>query len=272
METIKNMEKICIEGIALEYAYIRAADAHQTELRPVIVMLHEALGSVRMWRDFPQRLSDFCGCDVLVYSRGGYGWSDPVPPRQISYMHHEGQVVLPQLLQALEIERPVLFGHSDGSSIALICAGSTQTPLAGVVVLAPHEFVEEEALIGIREAKERYEQPDGRFRSRLGRYHADVDDVFSRWWKIWLSDAFRSWDITSCLSDIHCPVLAIQGENDEYGTLRQIDIIAEKASNVTLLALPQCGHSPHKDQPQAVLEATRDFIDRLTGSPRRNAG
>lgn len=255
-----ELKRIAVENHSLEY--IRLMPQQPRPAAPMIVMLHEGLGSVSMWRNFPQRLADATGCEVLAYSRAGYGWSDSVSPYTVNYMHHEGLVVLPELLKMLKIERPVLFGHSDGGSIALLCAGGSGLSLSGAVVLAPHVLVEEITVSGIAATGELYRNTD--FRARLGRHHADVDSVFRHWYEIWLDPAFRSWNIEDYLPRITCPVLAIQGENDEYATMTQIDRIAAAATGkVELLKLPQCGHVPHKDQPQAVLSATAAFIDRL---------
>ncbi len=251
---------IIVKSHSLEYVHLTPQQPRLAA--PMIVMLHEGLGSVSMWRNFPQRLADATGCEALAYSRAGYGWSDPVPPYTVNYMHHEGVVVLPELLKILEIERPVLFGHSDGGSIALLCAGGGGISLRGAVVLAPHVLVEDVTVAGIAATCELYRNTD--FRSRLGKYHADVDSVFRHWYEIWLDPAFRSWNIEEYLPRITCPILAIQGENDEYATMTQIDRIAAAATGeVGLLKLAQCGHVPHKDQPQAVLNATTAFIDRL---------
>jgi len=224
-----------------------------------LVMLHEGLGSTSMWRGFPQRLAEATGCRVLVYSRAGYGNSAPVPPYDIDYMHHEALVVLPELLNKFSLRRPVLFGHSDGGSIALLCAADGGVLLSGIMVLAPHVLVEDITISGIAATSDLYRTTD--LRMRLGRYHADVDEVFAHWRDIWLRPDFLGWNIEAYLSRITCPVLAIQGEDDEYATMTQIDRIAAKvAGRVELLKLGQCGHSPHKDQPQKVLEAAATFV------------
>jgi pimeloyl-ACP methyl ester carboxylesterase len=224
-----------------------------------IVLLHEGLGSVSMWRDFPRRLAQSTGASVVVYSREGYGKSSPLrAPREMRYMHDEALVVLPQLLDALEIENPVLFGHSDGASIALIYAGGSGRGVAGVIAAAPHLFVEDISVTSIAAAKVAFETTD--LRERLGRYHDDVDGVFWAWNRIWLDPAFRAWNIEDHVARVRCPVLAMQGEQDEYGTMRQIDRIAELAPDVRLLKLPQCRHSPHRDQPEQVLTAVREWL------------
>ncbi|KAA3654666.1 MAG: alpha/beta hydrolase [Proteobacteria bacterium] len=257
------MPTITLQSQTLDYRRLHAATPRAGA--PTLVFLHEGLGSISLWRDFPQRLTDAVGGDAVVYSRAGYGHSSPARlPRPVDYMHTEGLAVLPALLEALAIERPVLFGHSDGGSIALICAGGTSVPLSGSVVLAPHVMVEPITLAGIREARVRYDSTP--MRERLGRHHDDPDAVFRGWNDVWLDPAFRDWNIEHFLPGIDCPVLAIQGEDDEYATLAQIDRIASGAPDVHRLALPDCRHSPQFDQPAAVIAATVAFIDGL-GSP-----
>ena len=229
---------------------------------PAIVMLHEGLGSVALWRDFPSRLAQAAGRRVLAYSRYGYGKSDPLrDKREPSFMHTEALEALPELLRQLEIERPVLFGHSDGGSIALIHAGAARWPVTGVVVLAPHVFVEEFSLAAIRQARIAYETAD--LRDRLSRYHDDPDSAFRGWNDVWLDLRFRSWNIETYLPTMACPLLAIQGEGDEYGTMAQIDRIGAQCPTARLLKLRDCGHSPYRDQPEAVLAATAAFVATL---------
>ena len=223
-----------------------------------LVMLHEGLGSVAMWRDFPQKLADSLRLRVLVYSRQGYGQSAPLAaPRTVSYMHDEALIVLPQLLQRLHIERPLLFGHSDGGSIALIHASSN--PVRGVIALAPHVFVEDLSVKSIAAARLTYESTN--LRERLARYHTDVDGVFWGWNDIWLHPDFRGWNIEALLPNIQSPVLVIQGQQDEYGTEKQLRAIARGAGDVKLALLPNCGHSPHRDQPTQVLEVVRTWMN-----------
>ncbi len=242
---------------------VRLTPAQPQAGRPPIVMLHEGLGSVAMWRDFPQRVADVTGSEVVVYSRAGYGQSSPAQlPRPVDYMHREGLEVLPALLDVLQLSAPpVLLGHSDGGSIALLCAGGSDVRLAGVVVMAPHVMVEDVSVSSIAQAKVAYESTD--LPQRLGRYHADVDAVFWGWNDIWLHPDFRAWNIESYLPDIRVPVLAIQGHQDEYGTMAQIDRVAVQAPDVRLLKLDNCGHSAHRDQPEAVLAALVGFLDEL---------
>ncbi|ATE59242.1 alpha/beta fold hydrolase [Thauera sinica] len=256
------MKTVSINGVELEYVRLRSA--HAREGAPPIVFLHEGLGSISMWRDFPQKVADATGCEAVVYSRAGYGRSGPEPrPRTARYLHEQGLDVLPALLAKLGIERPILLGHSDGGSIALICAGGTGTPLAGIAIMAPHVMVEDISLHGIRLARQAYLDTD--LRERLGKYHAQVDAVFWAWNDVWLSPAFRDWNIEEYLPRIACPIMAIQGEDDEYGTMEQLDRIAAQARDVDLVKLADCRHSPHKDQEQAVIDAVAGFVERVAG-------
>ena len=238
--------------------------AHQVH-RPPLVFLHEGLGSVAMWRDFPARVAQATGARTLVYSRYGYGQSDLLAsPHDTDYMHREAQQALPELLDALEIDHPVLIGHSDGASIALIHAGSGNRPVAGVVALAPHVFVEDISIASIEAARDAAANTD--LLARLGRYHRDAEKTFRGWNDIWLHPDFRAWNIESYLPGIRCPVLVIQGEDDEYGTMAQVDAIASGARNspgVEVLRLADCRHSAHKDQPEAVQAAIAAFLDAL---------
>ncbi len=248
-------------GHRLEYESIDAGGSG----RPTLVLLHEGLGSVAMWRDFPHRLAHAAAARVVVYSRHGYGHSDPLAaPRSVRYMHDEAQIVLPELLDALAIVRPILVGHSDGGSIALIHAGGVRGDVAAVAAMAPHVHVEDVATASIAKAREAFGRT--RMRARLARFHRDVDGAFRGWNDIWLADDFRAWNIEACLPRIACPVLAIQGEDDEYGTMDQLDRIARSAPDVRQLRLADCRHSPHRDQPQAVLDALARFVDRVTGA------
>lgn len=258
------MKTVSINGTRLEY--VRLPSSHPREAAPAIVFLHEGLGSISMWRDFPQKVADATGCEAVVYSRAGYGRSDPATlPRAVSYMHDEGLAVLPALLDELGLDKPILLGHSDGGSISLLCAGGTDTPLAGIVVMAPHVLVEDISVTSIAQAREAYASTD--LPTRLGKHHQDVDAVFRGWNDIWLHPDFRAWNIEEYLPRIQCPVLAIQGEDDEYGTMDQIDRIAAKVKDVDLVKLADCRHSPHKDQPQAVIDAVLAFIERVVDKP-----
>lgn len=252
------MKHIEIAGLQIEVLDLPAT----LPGKPPLVLLHEGLGCITMWRDFPQQLAAATGHRVVAYSRPGYGQSDPWPEaRTPRYMHREGEVFLPAVLQALGIARPVLIGHSDGGSIALIFAGAFPQSPAGLVVMAPHEFVEEETLAGIVAARKIWDETD--WPKRLARYHRDATRVFYDWNDCWLSPAFRDWNIEAFLAKIRCPVLAMQGREDEYATLRQIEVIAEQAGDVRLTVLEACGHSPHRDQAAQVLREIKQFLVQL---------
>ena len=254
------MQTIAIQGSKLEY--VRLPSSHPRPNAPAMVFLHEGLGSVAMWRDFPQRVADATGCEAVVYSRRGYGRSDPITaPYAPRYMHDEGLKVLPDFLDQLGIVRPILFGHSDGASIALIHAGGMRRALTGVIVMAPHVLVEDISISSIAQAKIAYQTTD--LGKRLGRYHADADVAFWGWNDIWLHPDFRAWNIEKYLPTIACPLLAIQGEDDEYGTMDQIERIARQVKDADVVRLADCRHSPHKDQPEAVIAAVGDFVARV---------
>ena len=241
-------------GVRLEYARLPGAGA-----RPPIVMLHEGLGSVSMWKDFPARVADTTGHEGLVYSRQGYGRSAPLTaPRPVRFMHDEALIVLPELLDTLEVRRPILLGHSDGGSIALIHAGGSGREVAGLVLLAPHVMVEDISVASIAHARAAYARGD--FRARLARHHDDVDGAFHGWNDVWLRPDFRDWSIEEYLPRIHCPVLAIQGEEDEYGTMEQVDRIGRAIPHARILKLARCGHSAHRERAEDVLAAIRGFV------------
>ena len=245
------------EALQIETRWLRGpADA------PLVVFLHEGLGSVSMWKDFPDRLCDTGGLRGLVYSRPGYGRSTPRPHASRyapDFMHRQARVVLPALLSALAVtEPPWLFGHSDGGSIALIHAATFPDRVAGTIAVAPHLFVEQLSVDSISATRRAYETTN--LRDRLGRHHDDVDSAFWGWNDIWLDPAFRTWTIEPSLAGITGPVLAIQGIDDEYGTMAQIDGIAAALPRARLVKLPACGHSPHRDQPEAVIDASLAFI------------
>lgn len=250
---------ITIHGVRLEYVRIPASQPG----RPPLVLLHEGLGSVALWRDFPQQLAEATGAEVVVYSRRGYGRSDKLAaPNTVDYMHDEAHIVLPELLKQLQLERPVLIGHSDGGSIALIYAGSGFAPLSGLVLMAPHVFVEDITISSIAAAKVAYETTD--LGKRLGRYHDDVDHSFWGWNDIWLLPAFRHWSIEEFVPKVECPILVIQGRDDEYGTPAQLDSIKQLApAPMESALLPDCRHSPHRDQPAQTLALIADFVAKL---------
>jgi pimeloyl-ACP methyl ester carboxylesterase len=227
---------------------------------PLVVFLHEGLGSLAMWRDFPERLCAAADVRGLVYSRPGYGRSTPRDPGEfwdVDFMHRQAHEVLPALLRALGVDAPPwLFGHSDGGSIALLYAA--RHPTAGAIVLAPHIVVEDLSVASIEQARVAYEGTD--LKQRLAKYHDDPDSAFYGWNRIWLHPPFRQWSIEDEIGAIACPLLAVQGIDDEYGTLEQIRGIARRVPQTRLLELADCGHSPHKDQPAAVIDAATTFI------------
>ncbi|OYD78078.1 UNVERIFIED_ORG: pimeloyl-ACP methyl ester carboxylesterase [Burkholderia sp. CF145] len=250
------------DALDIEYRWLNAhlADA------PLAVFLHEGLGSVAMWKDWPQSVCDRLGMRGLVYSRPGYGRSTPRPHHvklPVDFMSAQARDILPASLDALDVsaeerKRMWVIGHSDGGSITLLYAAAFPDALAGAVVVAPHVFVEDISVASIAEAKTAYEQSD--LRSKLARHHDDVDSAFYGWNDVWLSDAFRSWSIVDELECIRCPLLAVQGYDDHYGTMAQIDTIAQRAPHTQLAKLDNCGHSPHRDAPQALNDAIVDFI------------
>lgn len=228
---------------------------------PTLVLLHEGLGSLGLWRDFPQKLSDATGLGAFIYSRAGYGRSDPPPlPRPVRYMHDEAGL-LPELLESADIAEPVLVGHSDGASIAIIAAGQGLSVRA-LILEAPHVFTEESGLQSIAKMRDLYARTD--LRTRLSRWHQDVDAAFHGWNGAWLHPDFRRWNIEEYLPLIQAPMLLLQGEDDEYGSLKQLEAIQRGAKGKTeRVLLPGCGHSPHKDQPQETLLAMAGFLRRV---------
>ncbi|KDB52276.1 alpha/beta hydrolase fold protein [Sphaerotilus natans subsp. natans DSM 6575] len=250
--------------VQIEWARIDAPAG--APARAPLVFLHEGLGSLSLWRDFPARLCAALGRAGWVYSRPGYGRSTPRPPDKRwspDFMHRQARELLPALLDALGVAGPcVLFGHSDGGSIALLHAAAYPERVAALVVAAPHLFVEDLTVESIRQARVAYTTTD--LRARLARHHADPDSAFFGWNDIWLDPAFRDWNLETEVARITGPVLAVQGEDDEYGTMAQIERIAalRPQQPTELLKLAACGHSPHRDQPQALIEATRAFLQR----------
>jgi len=253
------MPFVAAGGHRLEYAWFGAAD---TAARP-IVMLHEGLGSLAQWKDFPDQLAAATRRRVLAYSRYGYGASEPLAgPLGVDFMHIEALETLPELLDALEVREPVLFGHSQGASMALIHAARAHRNVAAVVAMAPLVFVESSGLDSIRQARLAFLDTD--LREKLLRYHDDVESAFWGWNDIWLNPDFATWSIEALLPEITCPVLTIQGLEDEYGTIEQINRIVSAIPHLRRLELPQVGHSPHRDQPETVLSAVRGFLASLT--------
>jgi len=248
--------------VRIEHAWI----ARERAGRPLLVFLHEGLGSVSMWRDFPQRLCDAVNARGLVYSRPGYGRSTPRAAEEawdLDFMHRQAHEVLPALFEALDLdvsrEKPWLFGHSDGGSIALLYAARWPQQLGGAIVMAPHILVEDLSISSIAKAREAYESTD--LKSKLARHHDDPDSAFRGWNDIWLHPPFRQWSIEAEIGAIACPLLAIQGVDDEYGTLEQIRGIARRVPQTRLVEIPRCGHSPHRDQPEAVIRAVREQLE-----------
>jgi len=247
-------------GVRIEHAWIGARQGAQ----PLIVFLHEGLGSLALWKDFPEALCAACGCRGLVYSRPGYGRSTPRAATEawgLDFLHRQAHQVLPAFLAALGVvDPPWLFGHSDGASIALLYAAAHPARVAGAVLLAPHVMVEDIALTNIAQARAAY--LDGDLRPRLAKYHADPDSAFWGWNDIWLHPPFKAWSIEAEIEAVRCPLLAVQGLDDEYGTLEQIHSIARRLPQTQCLALADCGHSAHRDQAAAVIKAATDFIQR----------
>ncbi|SDJ38530.1 alpha/beta fold hydrolase [Variovorax sp. OV700] len=238
---------------------------------PLIVFLHEGLGSVAMWKDFPAQLCEAAGARGLVFSRPGYGRSTPREENEIwdvDFMHRQAHEVLPALFTSLNIgndDKPWLFGHSDGGSISLLYASRFSDRVQGLVVLAPHIFVEDVTVENIEQARSAYLGTD--LPKKLGRYHDNADSAFWGWNRIWLHPPFREWNIEAELDTIRCPVLAIQGTGDGYGTMAQIRGIAARVPGCELLEISECGHSPHRDQPDRVIVATTSFIGKNRRQP-----
>lgn len=260
------MQFLSAGGHRLEYNHLHPEGLPDAaaEGRPTLVFLHEGLGSVALWKNFPAHVVAATGCPALVYSRYGYGKSDKLTEaRGVDYMHREALDVLPEVLDQLGIEAPILIGHSDGASIALIHAGSGRRPVRGVVAMAPHVFVEDITVQSIAEAKTTFQSTD--LADRLGRYHDHVVSTFRGWNDIWLHPDFRRWNIEGYLADIRCSVLVIQGEDDQYGTVAQVEAIARQVSGpVETVMLPDCVHSPHQSpQKDATIAAIVAFVGNL---------
>ena len=249
--------------VRIEHQWLRRADT----AAPLLVFLHEGLGSVSMWRDFPLALCGAMQCRGLVYSRPGYGQSTPRAADEAwgtDFLHRQAYEVLPALLRAVgvdtAIDKPWLFGHSDGGSIALLFGARFPDRVSGAIVVAPHILVEEISVASISEARTAYLQTT--LRQRLARHHGDVDSAFWGWNNVWLHPAFRAWNITAELASITCPLLAVQGVNDEYGTLEQVRGIVRLTPQCELVELADCGHSPHRDKPDRLIEAVSHFFQK----------
>ena len=228
---------------------------------PTLVMLHEGLGCVGLWGDFPEKLQKATGCGVFVFSRAGYGQSSPVKlPRPLTYMHDEARDVLPAVLDAIGFRRGLLLGHSDGASIAALYAGTHQDHrVGGLVLIAPHFFTEDIGIASIAQARRAYES--GELRQKLARWHKDVDNAFYGWNDAWLDLDFRQWDITDALGYIRVPILIVQGEEDQYGTTKQIEVAERDCyCPVEVALIPGAGHSPHRDTPEPTLKAIAEFV------------
>lgn len=253
------MFDVTVQGRRLEVFRVPGAP-HAPEL----VFLHEGLGSISLWKSFPAEVASATGCPVTAYSRYGSGNSDLLAePHPVTYMHDEALRSLPDLLSQLQIESPVLVGHSDGGSIALIYAANY--PVRGLVLLAPHVFVEDLSVASIAEAKMKFETT--KLPEKLGRHHRDPASTFWGWNNIWLHPDFRRWNIEEYLPRITCTILAIQGLDDQYGTMAQVEAIARQSSgSVEILPLAECRHSAHRDQPEAVLAAIVKFVATIRGN------
>ena len=245
-------------GHRLEYEWVGLGAVEA----PVVVMLHQGLGSLALWRDFPKAVHEATGLRVLVYSRWGYGRSDPVKafPHGRDWMHRGAKPELAELLQALGVAKPVLLGHSDGASVALLYAGLGVAPAAlGVVAMAPHVFLEKESIVSLAKARVAYEEGD--LKAKLARFHDDVDSAFYGWNVTWLAPALRDWSIVAEMAGIRCPVTLVQGESDEYGTPAQLEAIkAATGGRAEILLLENCGHSPHVDRRAQVLGAIKRHL------------
>jgi pimeloyl-ACP methyl ester carboxylesterase len=257
------MDAFTVDGVRLEYRWVGTPGDG-----PALVFLHEGLGSVSLWRDFPDRVAEATGLPALVYSRQGYGGSSPVGlPRPLDYLEREARDVLPRVLDAAGIGAAILIGHSDGASIALVHAALDEGRVLGVAALAPHSFVEDMCVEAIARVREGW---PGDLRGKLVRHHgANVDCAFHGWNDIWLTPGFKSMDLRAYLKRVRVPVLVIQGEDDEYATLAQVTEVTGRVSGpATSLVLPSCGHSPQRDQPEQVLQAVAELVSRARTHPR----
>jgi pimeloyl-ACP methyl ester carboxylesterase len=260
MSKLADQGFLNLADMRLEYRMIGPrADAAAT-----IVLLHEGLGSVEIWGGFADELAEATGVGVFTYSRAGYGRSSPAKlPRPVSFMHDEAREVLPRVLDAIEFRRGLMLGHSDGASIAAIYAGSIQDHrVRGLALMAPHFVTEEMGLAEIARAKAAFEA--GPLRAKLARLHVDPDNAFHSWCGPWLDPEFRSWDITDALAHIRVPILIVQGENDQYGTLRQVEVAREECyCPVEVAILPNARHAPYREASAETLAAVTEFANRL---------
>jgi pimeloyl-ACP methyl ester carboxylesterase len=257
-----------IDDSDLEYRMIGPAP----DQAPTIVLLHEGLGSAGLWGDFPEKLQAATNTCVFAYSRAGYGASSPVKlPRPLDYMHIEALDVLPKLLDAIGFQRGMLLGHSDGASIAAIYAGSHQDHrVQGIALMAPHFIVEDISVASIADIKRAYETSE--LKAKLTRWHRDVDNAFYGWNGAWLDPKFRDWDISEYLAYIRVPVTILQGVDDQYGTMRQVEIAREECyCPVDVVVIPGAGHSPHREAPKVTLDAISDFANAVLRDDRIRA-
>jgi pimeloyl-ACP methyl ester carboxylesterase len=260
---------LTIGAADLEYSMIGPLPAEA----PTIVMLHEGLGSAALWGDFPEKLQTATGAGVFVYSRAGYGASSPVKlPRPLDYMHIEALEVLPKLLDGVGYRRGLLLGHSDGASIAAIYAGAHQDHrVQGLALIAPHFIVEDVSVASIAEIKTAFEIGD--LKTKLARWHNDVDNAFYGWNGAWLDPKFRAWDISDYLAYIRVPVAVLQGADDQYGTIRQVEIAREECyCPVEVTILSKAGHSPHREAPEATLNAISEFASAVLHTEKGSRG
>jgi len=260
MATLSDQGFLEFDGLRLEYR-MAGPRPHQA---PTLMMLHEGLGSAGMWGDFPEKLAAATGCGVFAWSRIGYGHSSPAKlPRTLDFMHVEAEQILPRLLDSIGFRQGLLVGHSDGASVAAIYGGSVQDHrVRGLVLMAPHFIVEDVTINSIREIRHAFDTTD--VRQRFQRWHADADATVRGWTDVWMKNDFKSWDISDRLAYIRVPVLIIQGEHDHYGTERQIEIAREECyCPVEVLLIPGIQHIPHREAPEATLNAIADFCRRL---------
>jgi pimeloyl-ACP methyl ester carboxylesterase len=258
--TLADQGFLELGAMRLEYRML----GPRPDAAPTIVMLHEGLGCLGLWGDFPDRLQTATRAGVFVYSRAGYGNSSPVAlPRPLTFMQDEARAVLPRVLDAIGFHRGILLGHSDGASIAAIYAGSVEDHrVRGLVLIAPHFFTEDCGLAEIARAKDAYETAD--LREKLARWHADVDNAFRGWNDAWLNPDFRRWDITDVLGYIRVPILIVQGEGDQYGSIRQVEVAQEECyCPVDVALMPGVRHAPHRESPDALLNVVADFTNHL---------
>jgi len=258
--TLSDSGFLDLAPLRLEYRMI----GPRPDAAPTIVMLHEGLGSAGLWGSFPDELAKATGAGVFVYSRAGYGESSGANlPRSTLFLNEEAREVLPRVLAAIGFRRGLLLGHSDGASIATIYAGSVQDHrVRGLVLIAPHFFTEEIGLAEIRRAKKSFES--GGLREKLERWHADVDTAFRSWNEPWLDPAFQKWDITEALGYVRVPILIVQGTDDQYGTLKQIETAQEECyCPVETAILPGVRHVPQREAPELTLAAVAGFVNRL---------